>query len=149
MNEGMSEHTQDPFTPVPPVDQQKETPSTDAQSETLGTVETSSQSALPAEAQGEVHGGPLGCCLGTIVGLLLSLSLAVLSRVFIDPLGALFQANYGLLGLLIRLLMGMLACALAIFFGIIGWRLGKRFFREYEPPMLKERRRRVKARKSA
>ncbi|HEY1354040.1 MAG TPA: hypothetical protein VGF67_30895 [Ktedonobacteraceae bacterium] len=144
----MSEHTQDPCTPVPPVDEQREIRSTDTPGEPPGTREASAPGTLPAEAQGEVHGGPLGCCLGTMVGLLLSLSLAVLSRVFIDPLGALFQANYGLLGLLIRILMATLACALAIFFGIIGWRLGKRFFREYEPPVLKERRRRVKTRTS-
>src|SRR5579884_3011004 len=35
-----------------------------------------SEPQLPPEAQGEVNGGPLGCCLGVTVGLLLSLSAA-------------------------------------------------------------------------
>lgn len=98
---------------------------------------------LPAGTESEVNGGPLGCCLGTMIGLLLSLSLAILSRIFIDPLSALFQANYGLIGLLVRVLMILAACTLAFVFGRIGWRLGKRFFREYDPP--KERRRRRRA----
>src|SRR5260370_5560485 len=33
---------------------------------------------LPPEAQGELHGGPLGCCLGVTVCLLLSTLLGVL-----------------------------------------------------------------------
>jgi hypothetical protein len=146
----MSEHTQDDLTP--PVAHEKEVRSPDPcepqEDEPTKTEEHIPESACPPEALGEIHGGPLGCCLGTMVGLLLSLSLAIVSRIFIDPLGALFQANYGLLGLLVRILMGLLACALAIFFGIIGWRLGKRFFREYEPPVIKERGRRAKAQTS-
>jgi hypothetical protein len=142
----MSEHTQDNLSPA--VAQQKEVQSLDPcepqEDESTKTEEHIPETALPPEALGEIHGGPLGCCLGTMVGLLISLSLAVLSRVFIDPLGALFQANYGLLGLLVRILMGLLAFALAIVFGSIGWRLGKRFFREYEPPVIKERRRRAR-----
>lgn len=142
----MSEYTQDPFTPLSPDGQQGETRSTSASDpsgdEPAGTEKKTPESVLPVAARDQVHGGPLGCCLGTMVGLLLSLSLAVLSRVFVEPLGTLFQANYGLLGLFVRILMGILACALAIFFGNIGWRLGKRFFREYEPPVVKERRHR-------
>src|SRR5437899_4345076 len=69
----------------------------------------SPEQVLPPEAQGEVDGGPLGCCLGTLVGLLLSLSLAIVSRLYADPLGQLFQHNYGLLGLIVRILMGVLA----------------------------------------
>src|SRR5260370_35410146 len=33
---------------------------------------------LPPEAQGELHGGPLGCCLGVTIGLLLSTLLGLL-----------------------------------------------------------------------
>src|SRR5882762_10172959 len=46
----------------------------------------SPEAQLPPEAQGEINGGPLGCCLGVMVGLLLSLSVAVISRFYADPL---------------------------------------------------------------
>lgn len=149
----MSENTQGDFETASPLDQKNEEAqsidSTTPQEEEPARTEAEdpSASSLPPEAQGEVNGGPLGCCLGLMVGLLLSLSLAVLSRLFANPLGLLFQGNYGLLGLLVRILMGLLAFALAIFFGIVGWRLGKRFFREYEPPVVKERKRRTRAKK--
>lgn len=100
-------------------------------------VPSSPENALPPEAQGEANGGPLGCCLGTMVGLLLSLSLAIFSRFFADSLVAPLQGNYWLLGLIVRILMGVLAFALAILFGYLGWRLGKRFYREYDPPVSK------------
>lgn len=107
----------------------------------------SPEDMLPPEVQGEVNGGPLGCCLGVTVGLFLSLTLAILSRVYPDPLVALFQHNYGLMGLIIRILMGLLAVVLAFFCGRLGWKLGKRFFREYEPPVGKERKRRSQPQK--
>lgn len=105
----------------------------------------SPEDMLPPEAQGEVNGGPLGCCLGVTMGLFLSLSLAILSRFYSDPLAAFFQHNYGLMGLIIRILMGVLAVVLAIVCGRFGWKLGKRFYREYEPPVTKERKRRSKS----
>ncbi len=84
-------------------------------------------------------GGPLGCCLGISVGLFLSLILAVVSRLYADPLSILFQQNYGLLGWLVRILMALIGIGLAIFCGTLGWRLGKRFYREYDPPAPKNR----------
>lgn len=98
---------------------------------------------LPPEARGEVNGGPLGCCLGTTVGLFLSLTVAIFSRLYSTQLGALFQQNYGLMGVLIRVLMVLLAIALAILCGRLGWRLGKRFYREYDPPVVKTRKSRL------
>jgi hypothetical protein len=91
------------------------------------------ENTLPPEAQGEANGGPLGCCLGTMIGLLLSLSLAIFSRAYASALVSTLQGNYWLLGLIVRILMGILAFAFAIFFGYVGWKLGKRFYREYEP----------------
>src|SRR5437016_5916276 len=38
---------------------------------------SSPESLLPPGAQGEVNGGPLGCCLGTIAGLFLTVLLIV------------------------------------------------------------------------
>jgi hypothetical protein len=105
------------------------TPQADQPAEALSTPENT----LPSEAQGEANGGPLGCCLGTMIGLLLSLSLALFSRAYASALVSALQGNYWLLGLVVRILMGILAFAFAIFFGYVGWKLGKRFYREYEP----------------
>lgn len=151
----MSNNTSDNF--ELPANQDKEAQSADPtvlntdQAEQATGAETnevvSPEDMLPPEARGEVNGGPLGCCLGVTVGLFLSLTLAILSRFYPDPLVALFQHNYGLMGLIIRILMGLLAVVLAFFCGRLGWKLGKRFFREYEPPVVKERKRRSQPQK--
>lgn len=105
----------------------------------------SPESQLPPEAQGEANGGPLGCCLGVMIGLLLSLAIPILSQVFASPLRAFFQGN---LAPLVRILMGILAVAFAIFCGYFGWKVGKRIYRVYDPPVAKERKRRVKVKKA-
>ncbi|MEO7019330.1 MAG: hypothetical protein ABI234_04185 [Ktedonobacteraceae bacterium] len=121
------------------------------QSDLTTAEETSStpsaEDMLPPEARGEVNGGPLGCCLGVTVGLFLSLFVAVLSRFYADPLTTLFHQNYGLMGVLIRILMSILAVMLAILCGRFGWKLGRRFYREYEPPPVKKRKRRSQLQK--
>src|SRR5581483_680639 len=129
----MSENTQDDFETTRPVDQNSEEARSIGatilpEDEPATAQERTREGTLPPEAQGEVNGGPLGCCLGVMVGLLLSLSLVIFSYLFANPLRGLFQGNDSLLGLIVRILMGILAFALAICFGIIGWRLGKRFF---------------------
>ena len=98
---------------------------------------------LPPEARGELHGGPLGCCLGVTVGLLLSTLLGVLGfghnlaflLSFVLPLNALT---------LVRIATGCISVAGAIIVGFVGWKVGKRFYREYEPPVIKDRKRRSK-----
>lgn len=84
---------------------------------------------LPPEAQGETNGGPLGCCLGVTVGLLLSLTVAVLSRLYADPLAQIFQGN---LSISVRIVMTIFAIGGASLCGYIGWKIGKRVYREYE-----------------
>ena len=84
---------------------------------------------LPPEAQGETNGGPLGCCLGMTVGLLLSLVVAILSRLYADPLAQVFHDN---LSTIVRLVMAIFAIGGAIVFGYLGWKIGKRVYREYE-----------------
>jgi hypothetical protein len=84
---------------------------------------------LPPEAQGETNGGPLGCCLGVVVGLLLSLAIAILSRLYADPLAQVFHEN---LSMIVRLVMTIFAIGGAIVFGYLGWKIGKRVYREYE-----------------
>jgi hypothetical protein len=145
----MSNNTEDEFEPIRPDEQGDEAQVIDP---TLLTSEGASatpspEDMVPPEARGEANGGPLGCCLGVTVGMFLSLTLAVLSRFYGDPLSALFQHNYAALGLVVRILMGILIVVLAIVCGRLGWKLGKRFYREYEPPVVKERVRRSKPRK--
>ena len=89
----------------------------------------SPEANLPPEAQGEVNGGPLGCCLGVTIGLLLSLIVAVLSRFYADPLAQVFHSS---LSLTVRIVMSILAIAGAVLFGYVGWKIGKRLYREYE-----------------
>jgi len=84
---------------------------------------------LPPEAQGETNGGPLGCCLGVTVGLLLSLTIAVMSRLYADPLAQMFHGN---LSISVRIVMTIFAIVGAVICGYIGWKIGKRMYREYE-----------------
>ena len=105
----------------------------------------SPESQLPPEAQGEANGGPLGCCLGGMIGLLLSLAIPILSQVFASPLRAFFQGN---LALLVRILMGILAVVFALVCGYFGWKVGKRIYRVYDPPVAKERKRHIKVKKA-
>jgi hypothetical protein len=89
-------------------------------------------STLPPEAQGETNGGPLGCCLGTVAGLFLTLSVIFLVSVSIGNGGYLGWATVpvALLGTLVG--------------GYVGWRIGKLIYREYElSPQRKERLERV------
>src|SRR5690348_144537 len=93
------------------------------------SAEETPATQLPPEAQGEVNGGPLGCCLGVTIGLVLSLTVAILSRLYADPLAQIFHGN---LSITVRIVMSILAIAGAVLFGFIGWKIGKRLYREYE-----------------
>lgn len=105
---------------------------------------------LPPEAQGEANGGPLGCCLGVTIGLVLSLSIAIFGRLYLaNPLADVVH-NPLLVLILLRIVMAIVTIGGAILLGIVGWRVGKRLFREYEPPVVpvrqKRKRRRTKIR---
>ena len=104
----------------------------------------SPEALLPPEARGEANGGPLGCCLGVTIGLLFSL--------FIGVIG--FGHNFAyLLGLVlpfnaltdIRLATGCIALIGTVLFGYFGWKIGRRIYREYEPPVIKDRNRKRKS----
>jgi hypothetical protein len=81
---------------------------------------TSSEFTLPPEAQGEANGGPLGCCLGIVVGLLLTFFVITIISVSIHNGGYLGAATapIGILG--------------GIIGGFSGWRIGKAIYHEYE-----------------
>src|SRR5437763_13721694 len=84
---------------------------------------------LPPEAQGETNGGPLGCCLGVTVGLLLSLTIAILSRLYADPLAQVFQGD---LSISVRIVMSIFAIGAALIFRYVCWKIGKNEEREYK-----------------
>jgi hypothetical protein len=96
------------------------------------------QEALPPEAQGEVNGGPLGCCLGVAIGLMVSLSIAVIGRLYANDLLPVLHSPVLVL-ILLRVAMGIVALAAAIVCGYFGWKIGKRLYREYEAPVIKYR----------
>ena len=90
------------------------------------------ESQLPPEAQGETNGGPLGCCLGTTIGLLLCISIALLSRFYSVPLAHLLG---GALSIVTRIIMALVAIVAVYICGHFGWRIGKNVFREYSSPL--------------
>lgn len=128
-----------PFSPRNEGDDEEVTDSTDEglefpsgdqdTAEEQPSAEETPVAQLPPEAQGEVNGGPLGCCLGVTIGLVLSLTVAVLSRLYADPLAQIFHGN---LSITVRIVMSLVAIAGAVLFGFIGWKIGKRLYREYE-----------------
>src|SRR6185437_1779146 len=97
-----------------------------------------SEAQLPPEAQGETNGGPLGCCLGITVGLLFSIFIGVIGfghnlaflLGFVLPFDALTD---------IRIATGIIAFIGTVLCGYFGWKIGKRIYREYEPPVIKNR----------
>src|SRR5579863_998869 len=119
---------------VQPVEEQ-----TFVQPESTPTPET----LLPPEAQGEANGGPLGCCLGVTVGLLLSLSIAIVGRLYCDTFASVFQ---GYLAIIVRVVMALVAIGAAILCGYFGWKIGKRAYREYESPVVKNSKQNARAR---
>lgn len=106
--------------------------------------EPTPESLLPPEAQGEANGGPLGCCLGVTIGLLLSLSIAIVGRLYGDTFASIFQ---GYLAIIVRVVMVLVAIGAAILGGYFGWKIGKRAYREYESPVVKDSRQKARATK--
>ena len=104
-----------------------EQPTTEEQSLT-----SAPESLLPPEAQSETNGGPLGCCLGTIAGLFLTFLLIMGSSILLSNGGYLSIATLPVI---------LAGAALG---GYFGWRIGKKLYREYGPPVLKERKQQPK-----
>jgi len=103
------------------------------------------ESVLPPEAQGETNGGPLGCCLGIMVGILISVLLGVIglgpfvasAMVFLIHTDAITNT---------RIATAFFALIGTILGAYFGWKIGKRLYREYEPPVIKDRTRKPKTR---
>ena len=99
------------------------------------TSPVADETELPPEARGETNGGPLGCCLGTVVGLFLTV-LIILGI-------SLSLSNGGFLGVAT---IPVIALG-TIVGGYGGWRIGKRIYKEYEPPVVKRQARTTPKRK--
>ncbi len=89
------------------------------------TAPITAETSLPPEAQGEANGGPLGCCLGTIVGIFLTALLILGISILLANGGTFSFATVPII------VVG------AIVGGYGGWRIGKRVYTEYEPPVVK------------
>ena len=136
----------EPDAPDAPNDQR---PGETASAEQTYSSSPTSEAELPPEAQGEANGGPLGCCLGVVMGAVLSLTLAVFGRLYLaNPLADVLH-NPLLVLILLRIAMAIFTLAAAILCGYFGWKLGKRLFREYEPPVVPERQSRKRKRHKA
>jgi hypothetical protein len=102
-------------------------------------VATEPGPSLSQVAQYETNGGPLGCCLGMVVGILFSLLLGLmaLGQVTANVIGFLVHVD---VATTIRIATALFTLFGAVLGGYFGWRVGKRLYREYEPPVLKDRR---------
>jgi hypothetical protein len=99
-------------------------------SERLEAAPTS-EAELPPEAQGEANGGPLGCCLGISVGIMLCLFLGLIGFGQLLASGIVLLVHADAITN-IRIATGLLAVIGALLGGISGWKIGKRVYREYE-----------------
>jgi len=98
---------------------------------------------LPPEAQGDTNGGPLGCCLGITIGLMFGLLLGLVAFANLGS-AILTSALHGDPLTYVRIATALFGGIGVILGGPIGWRIGKRVYREYEPPVVKDRRRKSK-----
>lgn len=109
--------------------QEEETPSTTTpvvnEGETVVEERPPDEAILPPEARGETNGGPLGCCLGSVVGIFLTALLLLGLSILLSNGGVLNVATLPVF------LLGTIAG------GYFGWKIGKRVYKEYQPPMVK------------
>ncbi len=87
--------------------------------------------ATPPGYDWPTHGGYLGCLLGVMVACLI----APLGYLVFGFLGALLHPALGGFGVALAV-VATVAVYLAVFVALsrLGWRMGKRFLREYEQP---------------
>lgn len=89
------------------------------------------ETELPPEAQGETNGGPLGCCLGITVGIMLSLFLGVIGFGHLTANLLVFLIHADPVTN-IRIATAFFTVVGALLGGYFGWRIGKLIYREYE-----------------
>jgi hypothetical protein len=87
--------------------------------------------AVPPGYDWPTHGGYLGCVMGVVVGLVLGgfLGSFLIGLLSVSPLAGLVSVAAGRLTLL-----ALTFCATLIAAGRVGYRLGRRYYREYPQP---------------
>jgi len=75
---------------------------------------------------------------------MISLLVAVIGRIYANPLVPIFHSALLVL-ILLRIAMAISGIAGAVILGYFGWKIGRRLYREYEPPVIKDRTRRRKS----
>lgn len=92
---------------------------------------TESEIVLPTMAQYETNGGPLGCCIGIVVGILISLLFGVIGfgRVTANLIVFLVHADPVTN---IRIATALFTVIGIVLGGYIGWKVGRRLYREYD-----------------
>ncbi len=83
------------------------------------------------EVQYETNGGPLGCCLGVVVGIMLSLFLGVIGFGILTANAIVFLTHADA-ATNVRIATAIFALVGAMLGGYLGWKIGKRLYREYE-----------------
>jgi len=82
----------------------------------LSSEQQPEENQKPEEPPWPTNGGPLGCLLGAIAGVLLGGFLGTTILIFYRPVGI------------------TLTILLAVGLAILGWQIGRSIFREYKPP---------------
>ena len=87
--------------------------------------------AVPPGYDWPTHGGYLGCVMGVVVGLVLGgfLGSLLIGLLSVSPLSGVVSASAGRLTLL-----ALTFFATLILLGRVGYRLGRRYYREYPQP---------------
>jgi hypothetical protein len=96
-----------------------------------GVVADRYPGAVPPGYDWPTHGGYLGCLMGVVVGLLLGgfLGSALIGLLSVSPASGLVSVAAGRL-----MLLGLTFFATLIVLGRVGYRLGRRYYREYPTP---------------
>jgi hypothetical protein len=92
---------------------------------------TEPEIVLPTMAQYETNGGPLGCCMGILVGILISLLFGIIGfgRVTANVIIFLVHVDPATN---IRIATALFTVIGAVLGGYIGWKVGRRLYREYD-----------------
>lgn len=142
-DQSLDQQTEQEPSPYTPEDSEPAVP------EQVDAGQQETQSEFPASTfprvnePGEGNGGPLGCCMGVTIGLLLSMLLAL--AIFGNLTAVVVNGTRHIeLSAVLRVAIALFSVAGVIAGGIIGWRIGKKVYREYEPPVLQNRRRKTR-----
>jgi hypothetical protein len=106
---------------------------------TEATVQPAADEKIPVPDDGlgewPTHGGPLGCLVSIVFGCLVAsfFSSPLLQRVQLIQFGKAAPAGWLIFTAIVLVLV------ITIFFGVIGWKIGKRIFREYAPSERQQR----------